>query len=155
MRPIRAGSTIRISGTSRVPGVTRRQLARLIRFVAAREGRRIAELDLAIVPAVEMARLNRLYLGVRGPTDVLSFDLAEGRARELAAQIVVCADMAVDQARRRGHSARREVMLYVVHGLLHLMGYDDATKAGAGRMHAREDELLGRFGEGAAFGGNP
>ena len=69
----------------------------------------------------------------------------------LVAQIVVCADVAVRQGRLRRHSPARELMLYVVHGLLHLMGYDHATARAAACIHAREDELLTAFGVGPAF----
>ena len=142
---------IRISGTSRVRRLTRAGLARLVRFVAAAEGRAIGEVDLAIVGAEEMSDLNLRYCRRRATTDVLSFDLSDHPGGSIAAQIIVCSDVAADQARRRGHGARRELMLYVVHGLLHLTGYDDASPAAAEAMHAREDQLLTDFGEGPAY----
>ncbi len=149
-KPARRGP-VRVAGVSKTPRLTRRDLRALVRFVADAEGRSVDEVDLAVVDGREMARLNRRYLGHRGPTDVLSFDLADPPGEALTGQIVVCADVAATQARRRGHSARRELMLYVVHGLLHLTGWDDATDAQAQRMHAREDQLLADFGAGTVY----
>ena len=58
---------------------------------------------------------------------------------------MVCGDLAVEQAKARGLKARDELMLYVIHGLLHLMGYEDTSIRGGARMHAREEELLKEF----------
>ena len=76
--------------------------------------------------------MNERFLRHRGPTDVLSFDLSEIRLpnpkseiRNLDAQIVVSADAARRRAGALGHSILAELGLYVAHGLLHLLGYDD------------------------------
>ena len=117
--------------------------------MARAEGRRIALIDLAVVGSDEMAKLNRRYRGHRGPTDVLSFDLSDaqlsGPAGGVVGQIVVCGELAAAQGPRHGLTPQRELMLYVIHGLLHLTGYDDRSGRSAAPMHAREDELLARF----------
>ena len=125
--------------------VPRRKLGDLIAFVARAEGARIDEVDVAVVGAAKMAALNRRYLRRAGPTDVLSFDLSRDEDAALSAEIVVCGDLAVREAAKRRWGRQRELMLYVVHGLLHLLGYDDDTAASAERMHAREEELLEAF----------
>lgn len=131
-----------ISNSQRAVRVFRRPLAELVRFVARKEDRRLGQIDLAVVGRAEMSRLNRRWLGDGRATDVLSFDLSDGGGAGIYAQIVVCGDMAARQGRRLGLPAQRELKLYVVHGLLHLMGYEDRTVRGAAKMHAREDELL-------------
>ncbi len=148
----RPAGVIHISGASRAPRLTRARLAELVRFVAAAEGRTIGEIDLAIVKAEEMGELNFRYLRRRGATDVLSFDLSDRPGRAITAQLIVCSDVAAAQARARGHAIRRELMLYVVHALLHLTGHNDAAPADTEAMHAREDQLLTDFGEGPAYG---
>jgi probable rRNA maturation factor len=135
---------ILISSSQRAVRVDRRGLARLARFVARAEGQRLGELDLAVVGKDEIAGLNRRWLSRGGATDVLSFDLS-GAGGGLCAQLVVCGEVAREQGRRRGLPVQRELMLYVVHGLLHLMGYEDHTIRGAAKMHAREEELLRVF----------
>jgi probable rRNA maturation factor len=125
--------------------VPRKLIADLVAFVARREGTRAAEVDVAVVARGEITSLNRRWLGHARPTDVVSFDLSEGGGRGLSAQIVVCGDVAVREGRSRGTGARRELLLYVVHGLLHLMGHEDSTVRGGARMHAREEELLREF----------
>jgi len=150
----RAAPAISVTRRSKAVAVSSATLKKLAAFVAKREGYGLADVDLAVVDAAEMDELNRRHLHAAGPTDVLSFDLSEAGKTGLFAQIVVCADVAVKQGPLRGLSSRHELMLYVVHGLLHLMGYADHTVRGAARMHAREDELLTAFGAGPAFHGN-
>jgi probable rRNA maturation factor len=93
-----------------------------------------------------MSTLHRRYLQRAGPTDVLSFDFGSDRAcGYLDAEIVVCADLARERTvhcRAALAAARAELALYVVHGILHLAGYDDHTPSTARRMHARERALL-------------
>ena len=123
----------------------RKRIAQLVGFVARRERTALAEIDVAVLDDRRMARLNREYLGHGGTTDVLSFDLSEPGGRGVCAQIVVCGDEARRQARRRGIGVQRELLLYVLHGLLHVLGYDDRTAADAETIRARQDELLEQF----------
>jgi probable rRNA maturation factor len=136
---------VRICSSQQALRVPRKRIAALIAFAARRGGVRIAEADVAVVSGREIAALNRRHLGRTGRTDVLSFDLTHCPGAGLCAQIVVCGDLAVRQARRLRTGPQRELLLYVLHGLLHLIGYDDATPAQAARMHAREDRLLEEF----------
>lgn len=122
----------------------RKRITKLVGFVARAERRAVAEVDVAVVNAHEITRLNRRYLRHAGLTDVLCFDLGQP-GEPIMAQIVVCAEVAIRQAKRFGHSPQRELLLYVVHALLHLMGYNDAKPAQAARMQRRQEELLRRF----------
>ena len=121
--------------------------------VARRGGFVRGSLSIAVVGARRMARLHFAAMGIRGSTDVLTFDLGTSRRRGLLdAEIVICAD----EARRRARAptiaaARTELALYVTHGLLHLSGHDDHDPAAFRRMHQREDELLRELGLGAVF----
>ncbi len=104
----------------------------------------------------EMAELHERTLGIAGTTDVLTFDMRDGLAgtREGAAvdlETVVCIDEAKRRAGELGHSVDKELLLYCVHSLLHVQGYDDRTAAAAERMHMREDELLAGIGVGAVY----
>jgi probable rRNA maturation factor len=107
-----------------------------------------ARLSVALVNNATMAQLNQKHLGHKGPTDVLSFDLCDAADKKMAidGEIVMSVDMAVKQARRRGHAVEAELALYAVHGTLHLLGYDDRRKSDAARMHAVEDEILSSLG---------
>ena len=130
-------------------------LRRVARHVAAAEGFHRGRLSVAVVGARRMASLHRRYMGLNAPTDVLAFDLGcDRRQGRLDGEIILCADIARREAARRGGTraaARAELALYLVHGLLHLAGYDDHRRADYERMHAREDELLGRLGLGPVF----
>ena len=112
-----------------------------------------ATLSVAVVDDATMAALHERFLGVAGPTDVLTFELghddADGRVTE--GEVVVDADEAARQAAERGHRVEVELLLYALHGLLHLSGYDDLDPASHARMHAREDEVLEAIGVGAVY----
>lgn len=112
------------------------------------------EVRVKVIGDEEMAAAHVRYSGVEGTTDVLTFDLADGgaaRGEPLDVDIFVC----VDEARRRGaelgHDLERELLLYVVHGVLHCLGHDDHDEAGYAKMHALEDEVLAAIGVGATF----
>jgi probable rRNA maturation factor len=122
-------------------------LARVARHAASAEGLRSGRLSVAVVGARRMTRLHRQFLGVDKPTDVLSFDLGTNQRRgQIDGEIVLCADVARRQARRMHVDWRAELALYLVHGILHLAGYDDRTLRDARRMHAREAALLRELG---------
>jgi probable rRNA maturation factor len=135
--------TITISGQSRHMRTPRRRIEQLVRFVARQEKAPLVEVDIAVVDSRRMAALNRRFLAHVGTTDVISFDLGDGET--IAAEIIVCAQVAVREAARRGHGRQRELLLYVTHGLLHLMGYDDQALDDARRMRARQEQLLDAF----------
>jgi probable rRNA maturation factor len=131
-------------------------LRRAAHHAAVEEGFRRGELSIAVIGSRAMASLHRRSLGIDAPTDVLTFDLGtERRARWIEGEIIVCADLARRRAARRdegrGPAVRAELALYVVHGVLHLAGYDDRTPGGFRRMHAREDAILSELGLGRAF----
>lgn len=106
-------------------------------------GRKDYELGIHFVGAAEMARLNETYLRHEGPTDVITFNHKEGAdAAWMHGEIFICVEEAVDQARRFGVPLQSEIARYLVHGLLHLEGYDDAGPGPRRVMKRRENHLL-------------
>ena len=100
---------------------------------------------LVCVGQREMTKLNARFYRCRRPTDVLSFPHGEPdreTGRWLAGEVVICRDVAVREARARGLSVAGELLLYAVHGWLHLAGYDDHDPRRARRMHERAREIL-------------
>ena len=134
-----------ISSSQKSLRVPRKRIAELVAFVAQAEGVRVTEIDLAVVRSDEIARLNRRFLGRRGLTDVLSFEL-ERAGERLEAEVVVSADTAHETASRFGWAPADELLLYVIHGTLHLVGSNDQTPDERARMQARERVYLARFG---------
>ena len=131
---------VHITNRQKALRVPRRRLTSLLRLVAPPEWHD-AELSLALVDSAEMTAINDRYCGNQDETDVLAFPLA-GPTDNLIGELVVCASRAHNEAAARGVSAEDELALYVVHGALHLLGYDDQTPAARRRMYARESELL-------------
>lgn len=104
-----------------------------------------AVISLAVVDDVTIHRLNRQYLSHDYPTDVLSFLLSEDE-QPLEGEVIVSAETALLQASAYGWEAIDELLLYVVHGTLHLVGYDDASPESRGVMRAKENEYLASLG---------
>jgi probable rRNA maturation factor len=94
----------------------------------------------------QMSQLHKQFLNLPGPTDVLTFPLDSD-----AAEIYVCIPQAARQSRRRGIPLAHEVLLYALHGLLHLCGFDDRTDPQYRRMHRKEDQILTQLGIGKVF----
>lgn len=127
------------------------QLARLA-ALSELPGSEAGEVTLVVVDDTHMAALHERYFGDAGTTDVISFDLRDAGDAPLEGDLVLCIDEARRQAAKRGHPVRMELLLYAVHGLLHLLGYDDHDPAEADRMHSLEDELLVRGGFEPVYG---
>jgi len=104
-----------------------------------------------IVGDAEMAEGHMRWLDIPGTTDVLTFDMRERDDEPLDVDIMLCFDEASRQADIRGLKPEHELLLYVVHGVLHCLGHDDHDEADAARMHAEEDRLLGLAGVGPIY----
>lgn len=135
--------------TGRLAGADALWLGRHADAAGERLGAR-GEVRVRIVGDAEMASAHERLMGVGGTTDVITSDLGGG-AEALDADLLICLDEAGRQAAVRGHSAREELLLYIVHGLLHCLGYDDHDEREAERMHRMEDETLSAIGVGAVF----
>jgi probable rRNA maturation factor len=115
--------------------------------VLAEAGIRSAEISIAIVDDARMQTLNREYLDHDYPTDVLSFVLERDEEQQsLEGQIVVSAEYAAREAKRYGWTTDDELLLYVLHGGLHLVGHDDQTPEGRRGMRDAESKHLAQFG---------
>jgi probable rRNA maturation factor len=102
------------------------------------------EVSLAIVDDETIHALNVQYLQHDYPTDVISFVL-EQAAGHLEGEVIVSADMAATVAQEYGWPAQHELLLYVIHGTLHLVGYDDKDPQKKIEMQAAERRHLQRF----------
>ena len=106
-----------------------------------------AELSVLLVSDAEMRRLNRSYRGTDRSTDVLAFSQREGVGGAppgLLGDVVISVDTAKRQAAERGASLGREGERLLIHGLLHLLGYDHERSAGEARRMQRRERLLAR-----------
>jgi probable rRNA maturation factor len=128
-------------------------LAELTAWTCAALGRRAdgAELALRVVGTAESRRLNAQFRGRDAPTNVLSFPAAKWRASPSArarplGDLVICARLLRSEARLQGKSLRAHWAHLVVHGALHLIGYDHEVARDARRMQRREIAVLRRLG---------
>jgi probable rRNA maturation factor len=105
--------------------------------------RRQYELGVHVIGAAEMTRLNESFLGHEGSTDVITFNHQDGAPEaRLHGEIFICMDDALIHARRFRASWQSEVARYLVHGVLHLEGFDDADPPLRRAMKRRENKLL-------------
>ena len=126
----------------------------------------LVELSVLLVDELAMTELHERWMGEPGPTDVLAFPMDELRppqpgAREdsgtdpgLLGDVVLCPQVAAEQAKQAGHDTQDELSLLCVHGILHLLGYDHAEPDEHAAMFGLQDQLLKswRAGSGAGTG---
>lgn len=110
------------------------------------------ELSVALVDTAEIARLNESYRGVEGPTDVLSFECDEPCPVEsdepiAIGDVVIAPEVAAAQAIELGTTIESELDLLLIHGVLHLLGYDHIADEDAVVMQAREKVLLAAWAD--------
>jgi probable rRNA maturation factor len=133
---------MRIGISGKAPGVNRTQFHQWARAALHHLGQTQAELSLALVTDPEIHTLNRQYRGKDKPTDVLSFPLADELQPFLLGDVVISVETAARQAQRRDHSLREELQTLLIHGILHLLGYDhEVSRPEAVRMRRKEREV--------------
>lgn len=111
------------------------------RAVFEGEGVSACTVTLAFVDNAHIHRLNKQFLSHDEPTDVLTFPYSDSK-KSLEGEVVIGYEVAKEYAADRGHDANLELLLYVVHGCLHLCGYTDADTKGEREMRAKEREYL-------------
>jgi probable rRNA maturation factor len=126
-----------------------RDLARVAALAARRAGRPVT-LSVAVLGDPAIRAINRARLAHDYPADVLSFALEDGRDGLLGA-LALGGDVARREAASRGHSAYHELLLYAVHGTLHLLGHDDHAPRARARMRRAERAWLAALGVGPVF----
>ena len=107
-----------------------------------------AELSILFVGADHIRRLNARYAGDDYATDVLAFPMAEDDDDDdplMVGDVVVCPEVARDNAAKAGSTVERELQTLVVHGTLHLLGYDHQNDAQRAAMDKRMNEILATF----------
>jgi probable rRNA maturation factor len=121
--------------------IDRKRMRRAIQTILRDADIAEAQISVAVVDDVTIAKLHERFLSDPDPTDVLSF-LMERSPKVLEGEVVVSADTAQAAAPRYGHTAEDELLLYVIHGTLHLVGYDDSTPRMRAVMQRKEREYL-------------
>ncbi len=121
------------------------RLKRAAEEILREAGFAAGSLSIAIVDDPTMHQLNRQFLAHDYPTDVLSF-LLEQEGTRLEGEVIASAETALRTAQQLGWPADDELLLYVVHGTLHLVGHDDSSDELRATMRAAERRCLASFG---------
>ena len=134
------------------------KMKKLIKSIGLRFNLADASVSIAIVDDDEITRVNKRFLNHDNTTDCISFDLSDDKHPAetdgnytRVFDVIVNGQMAVRQSEQRGHSPESELAPYVTHGMLHNLGFDDATEMQAAKMHHTEDEILEQFGYGSVY----
>jgi rRNA maturation RNase YbeY len=109
-----------------------------------------SEISIRIVNDETMSTLHSKHSGIEGSTDVLTFDRGSDEDT-IRADIAICFDVAEREAEPRKNSIQNEMLLYILHGLLHCCGFDDHDDATHQEIHAEEDRILTAIGIGAVW----
>lgn len=135
-----AGADVRVTDRYGCPRSERDLLVRAAAAARAAGQRADLAVSLLLTDDAEIARLHGEFLGDATETDVISFDV------DATAEVVVNVDRAAREAARRGVTRADELALYVVHGVLHVCGFDDIELADRARMRDAEREVLSALG---------
>jgi probable rRNA maturation factor len=139
-------SKISIHSPQELVPLDRGRLRDIARIVLAGETVKEFEISLAFVDNPTIHRLNKQYLNHDEPTDVLTFPYSGTSAKKLEGELIIGVEVAQKQAAERGHDVQAELGLYVIHGLLHLCGYDDKAPGPEQEMRERERYYLRQAG---------
>jgi probable rRNA maturation factor len=112
------------------------------RHVLEQEGIKEAKISLAFVDNTTIHRINKQFLDHDEPTDVITFPLSGKGAKKLEGELVIGVEVGLEQAKELGHTVEQELTLYVIHGILHLCGYDDRNAKDSKEMRRMERKYL-------------
>jgi probable rRNA maturation factor len=147
---MRTGGTVYIVNRRRACALNSALVRKLSRAVLAKiEADPESEVGLFFVGSSEMAQLNEKFLGHAGSTDVITFNYADTLpatrktiCQRLHGEIFICPDVAVAQSQMFRTDWREELARYIIHGILHLAGFDDLAPAARRKMKREESRLL-------------
>jgi probable rRNA maturation factor len=141
------GFELSLANGQSVHAVDEKRLLLAARRILEESRFKSATISVAVVDDATIHALNRQFLEHDYPTDVMSFTLDDCDGH-LDGEIVLSADTAAAAAEEHGTSAAEEQLLYVIHGMLHLVGYDDVAPADAERMRTAEQQYMQQAGGG-------
>ena len=146
---MKASANVTVRNLDRSCRLNDKFLAKIAAKAARLATKKGAQLDIVFMDGRSMRRLNKRYKGSSRLTDVLSFKMGiEGDApKRFVGAIAICPGMARKNAKVFGTRFEEELILYVIHGILHLYGYDDMTKAERGRMSKKQSAILRKICE--------
>lgn len=130
------------------------QIDKLLTFAKEQENiEEEAELSVTFVDKDEIQEINKMYRDKDKVTDVISFALEEDEPEitgiempRVLGDIIICTDVAQEQADSYGHSFERELGFLALHGFLHLLGYDHVNEQDEKQMFGRQDQILNAYG---------
>jgi len=149
--------TLEISNRQRTKKINPRLLKQIVAELFAELKIKEGELGINLVGAREMTRVNRQFLQHEGSTDVITFDYLDPAASvqqpasKLHGELFVCVDEAILQAKPFKSNWQSEIVRYIVHGVLHLLGHDDLKPSSRREMKREENRLIRRLARKFAF----
>ena len=141
---------IQIKNLQRAIALNCPQIKAIVKAILKYQRVQEASLSFVFVTNRAIKTLNKKFLGRSYETDVLSFDLraaSEHRKQIIIGEIIISVEMAVRNAKIYNNDLRNEIALYIVHGILHLLGYDDHRSRDIKRMRSREKGILRHLGK--------
>ncbi len=137
---------LEITNLQKLYRVNTKKIKNLVKNILKAE-KKDAELNIVFTDNKKIKEMNKTFLGHNYATDVLSFSYHEPACKgSIIGEIIISAEMALKLAKKHKYPVEGEIALYLAHGLLHLLGYNDKHKKDARKMHQREGELLLSFG---------
>lgn len=130
------GSKITVRNLNKKRGINERFVAKLARAILRIIKRNDKDLEIIFLNNAAIKPINKKYKNSPAATDVLSFDLGS------CGQILISSDMALKNSRAFNTSLEKELVLYVIHGILHLFGYDDEDPKTESRMFRKQNSVL-------------
>ncbi|WP_396136054.1 rRNA maturation RNase YbeY [Bacillus sp. NEB1478] len=131
-------------------------ISNVLQKAAEMEGTGTSEISVTLVTKERIQEINKEYRDKDSVTDVISFAMEEmgedeieiigGEETRFLGDIIICVEVAEEQASDFGHSMDREMGFLAVHGLLHLLGYDHMNDEDEKRMFSRQEEILEQYG---------
>lgn len=134
-----------------ISGIDLNRLTQVVRHICEKCAVQQADIEIQVTDDEGISAVHERFLNSAAVTDVISFDLTDNYQHQQCFQLVVNAEMAKQTSKTFGHTPEAELALYITHGMLHNLGFDDADPDDAKKMHKTEDALLQELGFGIIY----
>jgi probable rRNA maturation factor len=140
---------VKIKNWQRKITINKKKIVYLAKKILEEKGIKEAELSILFVGKRRMCTYNRKFRKIDWPTDVLAFSMREGKMNryhpEILGDVVICPEMAQDFARTYKTTTTTEIYLYLIHGILHLLGYNDLNTRERHKIEKEQNQILKNY----------
>jgi probable rRNA maturation factor len=145
---LKSSDAIEITNLSKVKRIKIKNIRKVLSLVFSSLGIPYAQASILLCDNNFIRKLNRKFFNESGVTDVISFPLKDAINPQYLGEVVICVEEAKNSSKLYGNTWQEELVLYLIHGILHILGFDDIKAKDRLKMQAKQEKILSKLLQG-------